>query len=228
MGMAQSLALLRLGCFRRRSLVDLQWIAATVARMLLGGFATGIARVTLSEPVRVLWDYEGAGVFWELSWPFLCGLAVGAFQQAVLREENPLRWAVPSAIGWLAGFAVGAIPIFVMPASDVSRAFQVTGPAGTGIIVGIVTGAALIWLLAHPARPDGGSPPGESPAITPMTWNMSVQAPAGHRHDAAARLWQPDPDLHLRRAGPAAPRPRAPAKCGDWLGIWPPGPQSWG
>jgi len=110
-----------------------------------------------------MWDYEGALVFWELSWPFLCGLAVGTFQQAVLREENPLRWAVPSAVGWLAGFAVGVIPTFfaigviptfVIPDSDAIRAFQITGPAGTGIIVGIVTGAALVWLLVHPARLD--------------------------------------------------------------------------
>ncbi|PKM02131.1 MAG: hypothetical protein CVV17_06125, partial [Gammaproteobacteria bacterium HGW-Gammaproteobacteria-7] len=114
MGMAQSLALLRLGCFRRRSLVDLQWIAATVAGMLLGGFATGIARVTLSEPVRVLWDYEGAGVFWELSWPFLCGLAVGAWMghglagvyMAFYRFPY-LEWSLsPMMVSLAAGFAV--------------------------------------------------------------------------------------------------------------------------
>jgi len=169
MGMAQSLVLLRLGCLRRRSLVDLQWIAATVVGMLLGGFATGIVRVTLAYPIRELWGYGRAVDFYVLSWPFLCGLMVSALQQDVLRLDNPLRWVLPSAVGWLAGFAVGAIPALNMPVSSGIPAFQVLGPAGTGIIVGIVTGSALIWLLAHPARPDGGSPPDESPAITPMT-----------------------------------------------------------
>ena len=169
MSIAQSLMLLRLGSLQRRSLIDLQWITATMAGMLLGGLATGIARITLFDPVHVLWGYEGGTVFWELSWPFLCGLSAGAFQQVILRQWNPLRWAVPSAIGWLAGFAVGALPTFVMPASDARRAFQVTGPAGTGIIVGIVMGAALAWLPTHPVRTDGGSPPDNGPASTPMT-----------------------------------------------------------
>jgi len=169
LGMAQSLVLLRIVSLRRRPLVDPQWIAATVVGMLLGGFATGVVRLFMTGFWDVMFKHEWSNVVWAFAWPILCGLSVGICQQVILRQGNPLRWAVPSAIGWLAGFAVGALPTFVMPASDASRAFQVTGPAGTGIIVGIVMGAALAWLPTHPVRTDGGSPPDNGPASTPIT-----------------------------------------------------------
>ena len=170
LGMAQSLVLLRIANLRRRPLIDLQWIAATVVGMLLGGFATGVVRIIMMGWFwDVLVDRWWVNVLWAFAWPIPCGLFVGACQQIVLRVRDPLRWAVPSAVGWLAGFAVGAIPTFLMPASNGSRVFEVTGRAGTGIIVGIVTGAALVWLLAHPAHPDDGSPPDESPATMPRT-----------------------------------------------------------
>jgi hypothetical protein len=162
LGMAQSLILLRVARFRQRSNIDLRWIVATVAGTFLGGLGVGVHRVVvfIFVPQPLLFGYsEILDPLIVLLWPLLSGLTVGVCQYLVLDAKTSLWWIVLSMMSWLVGFATVAIPLFFMPYGDnSSRLFQIYAPISTGVVVGMVTGAALLRTSVIRDHPGAGGP----------------------------------------------------------------------
>ncbi|HEY6410133.1 MAG TPA: hypothetical protein VIY29_21975 [Ktedonobacteraceae bacterium] len=82
------------------------------------------------------------------------GAVMGSVQWLILRWRCSRAgwWVVANSVGFAAGWAGAA----AMPVTGVAAHF--VGGATFGILFGAVTGAALVWLLRHPAH----SPSGES------------------------------------------------------------------
>ena len=140
----------------RRRLAPLAgWTPASAAGFALGftavwalaGAAHGAAYGHHAVPHAV----DGAGT----PGGALLGAAFGAAQWLVLRRRVARAgWWVPAnAAGFAAGWALAAAaPVDGVPA-------HFTGGAIFGAVLGLLTGGALVWLLAHVPRPTGAHEP---------------------------------------------------------------------
>lgn len=127
------------------------WIAATAI-----GWAVGYA---------VGW-FGKVEFRWHLPWPIgivVFGCSVGVAQWLVLRKQvfRSEWWVVASAVGWTLGFIVDyhlgvnqALRAALVGRRSLALSNMVSGAvflAEGAAVVGVITGAALGWLLRHSA-----------------------------------------------------------------------------
>lgn len=153
-GLAQSLVLGRVLHQPGKSIrIVIQWTLASLVGCVAGGMASSIATFSLTLLLMVAlnvdytWVYRfGGPVLWTSS-VLLSAIAVSGLQQLILRTKfSSLReWTWTSIVGWCAGLATGWGVAHITAGSDVVKG--VTGGAIGGIMLGAITGGALIRLL---------------------------------------------------------------------------------
>jgi hypothetical protein len=122
------------------------WIVASAAGLFVGLGLYGIANIVWGYPFDLVWPRGVIG--WALA--FLSGgLIAGLMQRSVLRRYvgRSTLWVLISAIGWTASVIGLSIPGTVMRRSR----FAVVASAGVaGIILGVISGFALLQLFRRP------------------------------------------------------------------------------
>jgi hypothetical protein len=86
----------------------------------------------------------------------LFGALIGLAQWPVLRYEIPKAslWVLASVVGWTAGFAISHALLNLIFAGDRASLplVAVVDSGMSGLIAGLITGAALAWLVRQPDR----------------------------------------------------------------------------
>lgn len=87
----------------------------------------------------------------------LFGVIVALFQWPILRREVPQLWvwALANVVGWTLGALVSQWVIAALFSENPASLLVTTlvNSAVTGLVAGMITGAALVWIVRKPERP---------------------------------------------------------------------------
>jgi hypothetical protein len=87
----------------------------------------------------------------------LFGVIIALFQWPILHREIPRIWVwvLANVVGWLLGAMLSQLVLAALfggnPGSPV--AFTLVNMAVTGLVAGLITGLALVWIVREPERP---------------------------------------------------------------------------
>jgi hypothetical protein len=86
----------------------------------------------------------------------LFGILIGLVQWPVLRREIPRAstWILASVVGWTLGAAISYLVLNALITGDQASLplVAVVDSGLTGLVAGMITGLALVWLVRQPDR----------------------------------------------------------------------------
>lgn len=101
-------------------------------------------------------DWLGRGFLSVLLSYILFGVIVALFQWPVLRREIPQLWlwVVANVFGWAIGALVSQFVIAALFGENPASLLVTTlvNSAVVGLVAGLITGAALVWIVRKPER----------------------------------------------------------------------------
>jgi hypothetical protein len=87
----------------------------------------------------------------------LFGVIIALFQWPVLHREIPRIWVwvLANVVGWVLGTMLSQLVLAALFGNNPGNpvAFTVVNMAVTGLVAGLITGLALVWIVREPERP---------------------------------------------------------------------------
>jgi len=122
------------------------WVLASMVGLTASVALTGLASsaiLNIERPLEFSWP---AGAIQWIAALFIGGALIGILQHLMLRRytEHSIWWIPASAVGWglsAIGLAVVASGVSLYPVLEILLA-----PAVAGVVLGLVTGRAAVWI----------------------------------------------------------------------------------